>query len=311
MKPSCKNHFSTHRLVRSGQKGLSLIELMIAMVIGLGVVGAGLAMYVTSGHASRASAATSQISEDASLVLNLMRNHIAMAGYSRPTGVTALGMTKVYSALAVFGCSHSVIQGESPTPLSCPAAGSSVQPDSIAVMYEADTENTWPTASTNPRPNAPTDCLGFPLSLIGTAPNQYFLAENRFYVSNGTLFCDGNAKSAANATLSAQPLVDNVQSMSILYGVADTYTPAGAPPGTSLPSPVAVRYLSASEIASLGSNFWMQVVSVRLCVVIRSPEPVLDAATNYINCEGTSTPPNDRRLYRAFTTTIVLNNRTS
>lgn len=282
---------------RLRQSGLSLIEMMIAMVIGLGVVGAGFAMFVSSGYASKGSSAITQMTEDASLTLNLLRNHIAMAGYSSPTGVDGNGLVKRYTGAAVFGCDGKRIDVDATTgEASC--GTEAVDGGSLAVMYEADASNTIPTTTA---PVRPTDCLGNGLAdLAPGEPKPFYLAVNRFHVQNNTLFCDGNGAGTAH-----QPLVDNVESIFVRYGVAGTTTDAS---GATVPMKVAQTYLSPAEMTA---DHWSRVVSVRLCVVIQSREPILDAPTAYWGCDGTSQPPaaNDRRLYKAFSTTIVLHNR--
>jgi hypothetical protein len=50
-------------------------------------------------------------------------------------------------------------------------------------------------------------------------------------------------------------------------------------------------------------------VSARICLLVASEDEVLDNATDYVDCGGDTQTPGDRRLYRAFTQTIVLHNR--
>ena len=292
---------------RHAQSGLTLIELMVAMVVGLAVIGAGLAMYTTSGMANRNSSALSQISEDASLALGLMRNHIAMAGYSRmvvdPT--TSLIGT-AYKGLPLFGCRYGVDSSAGSSylisatgaqnPLTC-ATSPTTASDALIVLYEAEPNNTWSASGTSP-----TDCLNqkaplVPASTAAPITSAYYIAENRFFINGSSLSCLGNG----NAT--PQPLVDNVTQMRVWYGVA---APQNAD-GTR--NTVAQQYLRADQVGDLTTGKWNQVVSVRLCLVVSSKDNVLDAVTPYVDCDGNSSTPADRHLYRAFTTTVVLNNR--
>lgn len=285
--------------------GLTLVELMVSMVIGLAVIGAGLAMYSTSGFAGKGSSALSQMSEDASLALSLMRNHIAMAGYSRMVlEPTSNAMVKLYTGHPVFGCRFGVdsitkdnfLSSTDPDAtkhqIACDNAAGTGN-DTLIVLYEADQDNTVANTATTP-----TDCLGNGVPLVTTNPlGNYNIAENRFFISaDNALSCRGNDGAVS------QPLVDNVAQMQIWYGVA---TPS--PTGTR--GTVATRYLRANQVGDMNNGNWDQVVSIRLCLVIQSRDPVLDTPAPYFNCNGVSTPTTDRRLYRAFTTTVVLNNR--
>lgn len=287
------------------QIGLTLVELMVSMVIGLAVIGAGMAMYTTSGFAGKGSNALSQMGEDATLALSLMRNHIAMAGYSRmvldPTNNT---MVKLYNGRPVFGCRFGVTSDTNDNFLSSadPATaqvacdnGLAAGNDTLVVLYEADQDNTVATAATSP-----TDCLGngLPPPVTTNPLGNYDIAENRFFINaNNALSCLGNGGAPP------QPLVDNVTQMQIWYGVSEP------PSGTVPRGTVATRYLRADQIGDMNNANWDQVVSVRLCLVIQSREPILDVPAPFFNCDGVSTPTTDRRLYRAFSTTVVLNNR--
>lgn len=279
---------------RTAQAGLSLIELMISLLIGLIVVGAVLVTYLNSGVSSRNTQALSQMAEDASVALNVLRTHVAMAGYSRPTGVTTGAnrvFTRAQSQAAVFGCDAAFDDlSKDIGTIACAAEGS----DSIAVSYEADAGNSITNAS-----DEPLDCLGNSLApKLGTAPNDHYLSYSRFYVDqpegapSASLYCRGPGSN------SAQALVENVERLEILYGITDGTTPRVA------------RYVSAGDLTRPQFN---QVLSVRICVVVASATPVMDQVTPYQACdpfaEPTSPADGDRRMFKAFTSTIVLQNR--
>lgn len=258
------------------QRGFSLIELLISMVIGLVVIGAMMAAYLGSGLSSRNSRAMAQITEDASVALNVLRTQISMAGYANPVGIGADGKFTYaagFGGQSVVGCDgkfEDVDKGFGD--LDC---GEDNGSDSIAVRYQADAFNSVVGAGGNPL-----DCLG---NGIGADASGNWTAYSRFFVSNGELMCRGDA-------VGAQALVDNVQSMQVTYGIA----------GIGDNEFRTVRYASAAD-----SDF-TKVISVRVCVVIRSADEVMDSTTPYRNCAGENEDPGDRRMYRAFTTTIVL-----
>ena len=56
---------------------------------------------------------------------------------------------------------------------------------------------------------------------------------------------------------------------------------------------------------------WNRVVSVRICLVVKSEDEVLDAIQPYVGCDpfAAALLPIDRRMYRAFTSAIVMHNR--
>ncbi|HJV70791.1 PilW family protein [Ideonella sp.] len=269
------------------QAGFSLIELMISMVIGMVVVGAVLAAYLGAGTGSKAGHALSQVTEDASLALNVLRNSISMVGYGAPIAVTPGGkFQKWYAGTGLRGCDKGFTNPEAATIdlLNCPA-GDDGGPDSVAVAYQADT---WNSVNSG---GVPLDCLGNTLTDAG---GGNYLNYARFYVRDGNLYCRGRVPGQEDA------LVENVVDLQVLYGVAVMATPNQA-----------THYMKADNMLfdALTVDDFDRVVSVRLCVVIRSTDEVMDTPMAYLDCGSNEVTAGDRRLYRSFTTTVVLQNR--
>lgn len=316
------------------ERGISLIEIMVSMAIGLVVVGAVLSTYLHSRAGSRQSTGLTQVTEDASLAFGILRAYVSMAGYSEPTGVDGFGMTRRLTGPAIIGCDGGITSGEKavdPKAVTCQANG--IGPDSLIVRYQADGRNSPITAGTN----APMDCQGVGL-VQGAPPNDYFVSDSRFSIAADTatnaalaLKCLGsgttptmNATATAAATTllddAAVTLVDNIQDLQISYGLASlvSVTPSDGGAAAYKPGKRASTYLSAKDIGVPASPNWDRVVSVHLCMVVRSEAEVLSNITPYRGCTNAANPnpditalitPTDRRIYRAFTTTIVLNNR--
>ena len=299
-------------------RGLSLIELLISMVIGLVVIGVVFANYLTSGTGNNSNSALSQMSEDASMALNFMRKQITQAGYSRPYQLNAKGgMDRLYFQQAIFGCDGAFDNPKAAliNELKCKAGDTG--PSSIAIAYEADAQN-----SVLRDTDKPGDCVGAALSASttgGATPQSYYVAESRLYVgtdSERALSCQGNGQAllplaGGTLTSSPSPLVNNVFNMRIRYGVAD---PRPAPgPGVS-PLPLAPKkFVAASALGTPAA--WTDVVAVRVCIVVRSEQEVMPEKTPYYDCDAVEAAapapvtPTDRRLYRAFSTTVMVQNR--
>jgi type IV pilus assembly protein PilW len=334
-------HLSHARMVRSMQ-GFSLVELMISLVIGLIIMVATLSAYVSSSGASKISDAQSRMNEDAQAALNLLSQQIRMAGANpvqagrtrdafpsnpvyvatyvggsvsvKPTAFTLNPVSAVASNYAIRGCDGtfgSLTSATNIDALTC--AGTSTLPDSLAVNYEADRYSTVATST-----NAPTDCVGQTAPSVtatftaGTATTaNYAVADNRFYIANSSggiisLLCKGNG----NAT--PQPLVENIEDMQLMYGVVSATN-------TNTTATIA-GYLTADSVVNDGTlnpaltepRRWGKVLTVRVCVVVRSESAVLtDTASGaYVKCDGTTdSAQTDRRLRRAYSTTVVLRNR--
>ena len=317
-------------------RGFSLIELMVSLTIGLIIVVAALSAYIGSAGAGKVAEALARMNEDGQAALTILTQQLTLAGhnpnqnnrdissrrnpvYGTTTFSTSPG-TYTLSQFIIRGCDGkftNITSTSSLDTLAC-AAGTSTLPDSFAVNYEADQFNTIPTAA-----SLPTDCLGNGLPVItatlptlGTSTTSttavtYTVADNRFYVGTSTvitspsLYCKGNG-GASNP----QPLVENIEDMQFTYGTVSSTT-------TSTTATVA-GYLRADEVVNQAGlallpidQRWGKVKSVRICVVVRSENPVATdaAAARYVKCDGTlETAPPDLRLRRAYSTTVVLRN---
>ena len=271
------------------QRGLSLVELMVAMTIGLFVLGALGTAYLAARASSRSGLALAQAVEDAGLALQVLRSHVAMAGYSRPVGPgpgQTLARAASTTAHWLFGCDGGFADLGAPiVALGCAPAGPD-STDALAVAYEADAANTL-----QDHAGRYYDCLGNTFDVTEDGGRSYYLSYSRFFVREGSLWCRGPGAAGP------QVLVENVADLQFRYGVAG----AG--------QTRVVRYLDATAVGAAAA--WPQVVAVQVCLVMRSTAEVLDERTPYLGCETGAEPrlPADRRLYRAFSVTIALPNR--
>jgi type IV pilus assembly protein PilW len=278
-------------------RGVTLIELMISLVIGLVVVGAVIVSFIGSGRAGRYQAALSQMNQDAQVGLNMLAREIQMAGYVTPANTLGLATT------ALFGCDGTAgsVPFTSPAAvgaMTCgPSTGTTVS--AIEVVYEADIYNTVPADVSN----TPSDCLGNALPL---AAPSFYIARNRFYI-NTTGSGRRELHCASNAGNTPQPLIENVDDMQLWYGVAPS-------DGTTTPEKI-VRYARAGKDVSSSDTVnghglaeWGNVNSVRICLLMRSAEPILtgEDKLTYLDCNSTSQTSNDKYLRRAYFTTATV-----
>ncbi len=146
----------------------------------------------------------------------------------------------------------------------------------------------------------PLDCLGnsFAKTHDDATGDDYWLNDSKFYVSGGSLYCHGPGNAAGAA------LVQNVETLQVTYGMA------AAPAG----SPGAGQIIYYDVAPHPGSPLWANVVSVNLCVQVRSPTKVLDKAAtatlgNWVDCRNAQRTSSDGYMRRTFATTIVLQNK--
>jgi type IV pilus assembly protein PilW len=328
---------------RTRLHGLSLIELLVSLAVGLLIVLAAVSSYVGAAQAGRMAEAQMRMNEDAQAALAILTQHLRMAGNNpdqpnryldtRRNPVYApstLASTFTPTGFAIRGCASTFSNIKTAKRLDdlvcAPGGPGSRTPHSIAVTYEADAFNTVPTASKDP-----TDCLGYGLTpetatlavatAAGPAVSQvpYFVADNRFYIGTSTtvvspsLYCKGKG--------GAQPLVENIEDMQFTYGLTPTApSAAGAfgyvqavPPnaGASHPGTANNQAIVRPAVADEAAE-WARVASVQICIVVRSEKPVVSEAASaaYRKCDGTlEKHPPDLRLRRAYSATVALRNR--
>lgn len=310
---------------RARSRGLSLLELLVALAVGGLVVGALLLTYLGSGTSARQMRALGQMTEDAQFVLALMGRDIRMAGFTQASGIQpAAGgqparFQRLQSFRPVFGCDWGFAttpttfamadcDAAPPTPPAPPPGAPPPPAPSpnhvIEVNLQVTRDTTIPPSQGG---SDPVDCLG-QAAVASTLPNMppntnIYFVSNRYSIRKRAgsqvpeLYCESDLAGA-----SRQPLVENVADMRLAYGVSDASsaaTPSRRPP---------VRYVTASDVTSAD---WNHVVAVRVCIVMRSADEVIPAGevVDYTGCDGATVTPGDRRMYRAYHATVAIRSR--
>lgn len=282
-------------------RGLTLIEFMISMVIGLVVVAAVIVGFLGSGKAGRYQSALNQMNQDAQFGLNLLAREVELAGYVSPT--QGLG-----TLTPLFGCdgtTGSVPFDPTQTTLVCGASGTTTV-SAFEVVYEADDKTTVPVKVGSTL--YPSNCLGDRLAMTGSI----YIARNRYFIDTATgtnasgrpeLYCGSPASVNNSGAYHREPILENVEDMQVSYGVAlpDTY--------------VAIRYAKAGKDATTANTVnaqpageWNNVMSARICLLMRSAEPVLtgEDSQSYLDCNSSTKTSTDNYLRRAYLTTATV-----
>jgi type IV pilus assembly protein PilW len=174
--------------------GFTLIEMMVALAIGLAVVGALIAAYLASFASGRHTDAIVQITEDAALALNVMRQQVAQAGFSQPHGAGSGGMV-LHTFPAIVGCEAANFvdpQVSILVPDNCKSSDpDAATPDALEVAYEG---SVLPGKASNgilggSGSAQPLDCLGnsFSKTHDDATGDDYWLNDSKFYVADGSL----------------------------------------------------------------------------------------------------------------------------
>ncbi|MFP3583233.1 PilW family protein [Paraburkholderia sp. SIMBA_055] len=256
-------------------RGHTLIELVIALALGLIVTAGAVSLYTTQRAAfDRANNALHM--RDAGLTaLTVVGQQLQMAGF------VPADATQYRAPTSLFGCSGGHPTGTDDSRPTCETlTGKS---DGIAVRYVGDSVSTWPSAT-----GQTTDCLGQAVTANSAALGDRGVpVVNRFYAkaSSSTgepeLYCEGNGKTGA-----AQPLVEGVERLRIKYWLA------GA--------------ASALDASAVTADQWANVVAVDLCVLVRGAPQ--GQRSRYVDCDGVSGIATDLRPRQAFWRRVALRN---
>lgn len=305
-------HFHSLR----SQAGRTLLELMIAITIGLVILLALGTVYLGTTSTSRQSNTISRMSEDAAIAFNLVGGSLRAGGSSPPRVLVLPGGAIIGSALveapdrnftgaSVRGCDHGFTTASAKGPfenLACNGGGT--DPAAVAIRFEGDEWNTVPVGG------KPSDCLQNAVqsqadSAIDPAL-QYTLVDSRFFIAasgDGTpeLKCAGNGGTGA-AVFNPEPLLEFIEGVQLRYGVADD--------GVSRD---VRQYATAAEVDALGGGSvdanWSRVINIRVCMVMRSQARDQAGSGNYIDCDGVSVASADGFARRSFTSVYALRNR--
>ena len=291
------------RLAQS--RGLTLIELMVSLVVGLLLAIIASSTYLYSKQAYNAVSETSQIEENGRFALNLLTKNIQSAGYvalvennTIPQGARSdkingcdFGMTapQTASSLTDLACLGS-------TP-----AGSS-RSASIGVIFETDTPAAGLTG---------VDCIGNNAILV----NGKFEVKARFFVSNSTVQTANGTTTmgqlscvtdptGGTGSFQAQPLIPGIHQLAVNY-----LRPSGTAQADGKPSKTAQRSFTAAQIQADAA--WGNVTGVELCVLSKSIQASgNDTGLTMTDCFGNAFTPPASQSFRRFTTIVSLRNRT-
>jgi len=266
---------------RSRQRGVTLIELMIAMVIGLAIVLAASTAFLAGKKLFNTDADVQAVQDTVRFARHVVQGLVRQAGYSdfapdyQPDGVGVIASSAMLSAgsdslsdLDVVGASNTK-PGMGDESIGVNGADMTLGNDSLLVRFFGRTH-----AKGSGADGTMVDCYG--VAKAGPASPHSPSAEDRawsfFFValaSDGEpeLYCKYGTKRGG---FDSQPLARGVERFKVVYGYdAD---------GDSVPE----TWLEAWEIAGMAkpgasaNAQWRKVVAVRVGLVVRSSRPNAD-----------------------------------
>ncbi len=250
----------TGKRVLNTQKGFTLVELMIALTIGLILLLVIGTVFSSSRQAFRVQEDNARIQENGRFALEIIGRSIKQAGHAE---IPFTGLKVAFTGVPIAGTD---------------GVGAA---DTITLQYDGVVGDQ--------------SCDG-ELAVAGDIIQNHFNLD----AANAELRCLGTsdlAPGVPGASPVGSALVENIEDLQVLYGIDTTGDQS------------ANRYIVAP--ATLVDPLWNQVVTARVCVLVRSDKTnIVVSAGQYRDCTGNNVNvPADGRLRRAFTSTFNLRNR--
>jgi type IV pilus assembly protein PilW len=260
-------HPNTLRAMRTSQRGLTLVELMVALTLGLLVTLAAASIYLVARQGFRTSSDQSRSFESGRTAVDTISRSLRMAGMppfdhlSPPMAPSQIA----FSGNAIFG-----EEGAETDVIS--VAYTNLDPYDAATLLGAN-------------------CSGAAVKAGDQTINTFFITANKELACFGTSAVSGTGASAASITAAKDvsavvtPVASGVVDMQILYGVAS------APEVGSVS-----KLVDASNVTN-----WSTVRAIDVCIdVISLENNVVAGKTPGLNCKGEDFKDDGKhhRLYR-------------
>jgi type IV pilus assembly protein PilW len=255
---------------RSIQRGVTLIELLVGLSIGLLVIGVAMGALMVSRGVSGTVSDVSAMHQQASYAMRVIGMQLRQAG--------SLRLNLEPDLKTVESRYMSPVAFEAITPASGTSLGFNPQTDTLSGTATPVTFTTAYRKYAEPVFSSASDqtlirnCLGGP-----SDTNTDEQIQSVFSLSGTQLMCGGNG-------VAAQPVIQNVAAFNVQYHIQENNS-------TGIPK---IRVVDASSVAS-----WSQVQAVEVCLEIYGTERIsMPAGSTYINCAGIATDmttqPGDR-----------------
>lgn len=272
------------------QSGFSLIELIIAAALGVGLTIAVIAIVISSNRSNTIADGISQSQETGRFVISYLNSSLRQAGFTADPDRDLLPISPVIcvqnsgsmvdpsctldSITADVGDRITILREAGDNPESCAGADLALGADTVIA------DSFW--IETDPDNNNDLRCV-----------------TRIFDINNNT--------STPIAGITEQPIARGIVGLHALYGHSSSEHITGARNVS--------RYVSLADLAEIYGNDannidWQRVQAIRIAVLTEptAPNTRADATRNYILLDSPSYTRTDRRLRQVFSTTVTMLN---
>lgn len=315
--------YARGRLPAAMQRGFSMIEMSIAVAVGLVVTSAVLYTVSMGQSSSKRQEVQASMSDMGQMAMMQITEHVRMTGFWMPSSEVLSTDASMNGTRAIMGCDKGFVDPHAAWGnLTC-RTGAGYGALALRFQVQPSGRN-WDCAGNEIRNAAMNAAAAASVNLTGTpyvppAPNLIQEEiEERYYVKttptgNQGLYCKA---SSANAEVL---LTDNVEEFGVRYGVSPLNTVFAQQNSAFDRRALEGRteqYLNASELTGSCSatqveeKSWCAVTSVRICLRLGSANSVADPSINaFVNCDGVASTVTDRRVYQTHTAIVALRNK--
>ena len=241
---------------RSHQRGLTLIELMIAMAISLVIALAAVSGLIVSQRGFRTVDAASQLRDNGRFSSDLIRRIGVQTGFRDRVFAATERSGANTSAPNVSGFNNAILDASAPlaTPTARAAGGVGYGSDILVLRYQS--AETFPGSAGSD--GSMIDCAGNATTALPSDRDDRMVSIFHVAVDQGepTLMCTYSATGAA--PWSTVPVVQGIENFQVLYAVASATAGTGDSP---------VAFLRADQFSS--NDDWRRVRSLRIGMVLR------------------------------------------
>lgn len=272
---------------RIAQRGVTLIELLVGITIGLLTIAVAMGALMVSRGVSGTVSDSTEIQQQASYAFRVIGLQLRQAGSVKlklsaakiiEDDIPSLpGEAVAFETDYTDGTNTFIVATDTLSGLDSPGASQY----KLTTGYRNYSEPVYTSATAQ---SVQRNCLG--------GQGNPALIQSRFVLNTATneLRCDGNGQ--------VQPIVRNVANFQVRYLMQSAA-------GTGNPN---LRYVDAATVGAPGTPGWAQVFAVEVCLVLYGNEAIdLPAGSTYTDCDGatavnytTLAQPRNRRMHMVF-----------
>ena len=275
------NNFSSNEQRRffrpAQQRGLTLVELLVAMVIGLVIVLAAVAALTMARRGFSSVDAASQLRDNGRFAADLIQRLAVQSGYkdvdfARRTCV-ANSKSDPCPGPAITGANNASASASDPENSWTARSTGTLGYGSDVLVLRYQTSIRSPAESPPVTDGTMIDCAGNPSADVPTTHGDHEFSVLQIAVSSDgepSLMC---TYKTTTGTFQTQPIIRGVENFQVLYGT-DGVSPGLAP--TIAADLVPDRYLRADQMTVAGNaaateDNWRRVRSIRIGMILRGP----------------------------------------